>query len=128
MQAAMLTTLLRNTIVLASLAACATFGSLNSETTIPPGQAFRLGGGQRGAFSVRGTNAGGVPVSVFLETAGKRDSVTTVLPGAEIDAEFPSGAVAIFRNASPASPAVVRIKVTGAISNLGMRYEPNVAR
>ncbi len=120
--------LLRSSLLLATLAACTTFGSITSETTIEPGKSFRLGGGQRGAFAVRGTNAGRVPVSVFVERSGKRDSVTTVAPGGAIDAEFPSSAMAIFRNSSAAASAVVRIKVTGATSGLGMGYEENPRR
>ncbi len=99
--------------------------SLTSTTTIAPDQAFRLGGGQAGAFVVRGTNAGPVAVVVFSELAGRRDSVVTVAPGAAVDARFPRGATAVFRNSSSTVPATVAIKVTGDISALGMRYEQN---
>lgn len=75
------------------VAACA---SLTSRTTIDPGKAFRLGGGQAGAFTVRGTNSGPVPIVVFSELAGKRDSVATVA-----------------------------IKVTGDVGAFGMGYEQN---
>jgi hypothetical protein len=102
--------------------------SLTSSTAIAPGQAFRLGGGQAGAFVVRGTNAGPVPIVILSERAGKRDSVATLAPGAPVDARFPTGATAIFVNTSPTQGAVVAIKVTGDVGNLGMTYEHNPKR
>ena len=104
------------------VAACA---SLTSTTTIEGGKAFRLGGGQAGAFTVRGTNSGPVPIVVFSEIAGKRDSVATLTPGAPVDARFPNGATAIFMNTSSTRSATVAIKVTGDIGALGMGYEQN---
>jgi len=108
------------------LGGCASFGSLTSTTTIEPDKAFRLGGGQPGAFYVRGTNSGTVPIVVFSELDGKRDSVTTIAPGAPVDARFPKSATAIFKNTSSTQTATVSIKVTGDINALGMRYEQNV--
>ena len=102
------------------IAACT---SLTSSTVIAPGKAFRLGGGQAGAFLVRGTNAGPVAVSVFSEVGGKRDSIVTLAPGAPVDAQFPESATAIFKNTSSTVPATVAIKVTGDIGALGMTYE-----
>ena len=106
----------------AIVAACT---SLTSRTTIDPGKAFRLGGGQAGAFTVRGTNSGPVPIIVFSELAGKRDSVATLAPGAPVDARFPKGATAIFMNTSSTRAATVAIKVTGDVGALGMGYEQN---
>jgi hypothetical protein len=108
-----------------ALPACASFASLRSNTYIEPGKAFLLGGGQSGSFTVRGKNAGRNAVIVYSELAGKRDSVTTLAPGAEIDAEFPSRAMAIFRNTSTTGGAELSITVTGATTGLGMRYESN---
>ena len=102
------------------LGACA---SLTSTTTIAPGEAFQLGGGQVGAFVVRGTNAGPVPIVVFSELRGSRDSIVTLAPGAPVDARFPKSAMAIFKNPSTTTSATVSIKVTGDIQSLGMRYE-----
>ncbi len=102
------------------LAACQ---SLTSTTTIDPGKAFRLGGGQPGAFVVRGVNSGNVPVIVYQERDGRRDSLGTVPPRGEIDAEFASRSMAVFRNASTQKPATVSIKVTGDVKALGMGYE-----
>ena len=113
---------------IAMLSACATFASLRSTTYIEPGQSFLLGGGQPGGFSVRGRNAGGTPVTVYSEQAGRRDSVTTLAPGAPIDAEFPSNAMAVFRNTSRTTAAEVSITVTGTTSGLGMRYEAAAVR
>jgi hypothetical protein len=109
-----------------ALPACASFASLRSNTYIEPGKAFLLGGGQSGSFSVRGKNVGRNAVVVYNELAGRRDSVTTLAPGAEIDAEFPARAMAVFRNTSKTGGAELSITVTGAISALGMRYEANV--
>lgn len=104
----------------AVVSACA---SLTSQTSIPPGQAFRLGGDQPGAFVVRGTNTGAVPIVIISERAGTRDSVATLAPGAPVDARFPARATAIFMNRSATETAVVAIKVTGDVGNLGMTYE-----
>ena len=107
------------------LAACT---ALTSTTRIEPGKAFRLGGGQPGAFLVRGTNTGPVAVVVFSEVAGKRDSIVTLAPGAPVDARFGSSAMAIFMNTSSTRTAIVAIKVTGDVSALRMGYEPNMKR
>ena len=92
-------------LVNSCLTACA---SLTSSTSIAPGQAFRLGGEQAGAFVVRGTNAGLVPIVVFAENAGKRDSVVTLAPGAPVNARFCKGSTAIFVNSSPTQTAPSR--------------------
>jgi len=105
------------------VAGCTAFQSLTSTTTIDPGKAFRLGGGQQGAFVVRGVNSGSVPVIVYQERDGKRDSLGVVPPRGEIDAEFSSRSMAIFRNLSLTQQATVSIKVTGDVSSLGMGYE-----
>ena len=107
------------------LASCT---SLTSTTTIAPGKAFRLGGGQGGSFVVRGTNAGSVAVVVFSEVDGKRDSLLTLAPGAPVDARFPRTATAIFKNTSSTVDATVTITVTGDVGALGMTYEANSAR
>ncbi len=111
--------------LLPMIAACA---SLTSRTTIEPGKAFRLGGGQAGAFVGRGTNAGPVPIVVFSERDGKRDSVLTLAPGAHVDARFSKSAMAIFKNTSSTQTATVAIEVTGDIGALGMGYERNSTR
>ncbi len=111
--------------IIAVMTACA---SLTSTTTIEPGKAFRLGGGQAGAFDVRGTNTGPVAIVVFSELDGKRDRVLTLAPGAPVDARFPKSAMAIFMNTSSTRPATVAIKVTGDIGALGMSYEQNTKR
>jgi hypothetical protein len=104
------------------LFACA---SLTSTTQIDPDKSFRLGGGQPGAFVVKGKNAGAVPIIVYAERDGKRDSVVTVAPGASVDARFPARSTAIFMNISSDRQAVVAVKVTGDVGALGMRYESN---
>lgn len=103
--------------------ACGSLGYLTSQTVIEPQKAFLLGGGQPGAFTVTGKNSGPVPVSIFVERGGTRDSITTLLPGAPVEATFPAGAMAVIRNASSSRTAVVDLKVRGDVSQLGMRYE-----
>jgi hypothetical protein len=97
--------------------------SFQSTTFIEPDKAFLLGGGQPGAFTVTGRNAGPAAVTVFVERNGQRDSVTTIAPGAKVDAEFPKGAMAIFRNQSSRESAVLKVTLRGQTSGLGMRYE-----
>jgi hypothetical protein len=111
--------------IISVMTACA---SLTSTTTIEPGKAFRLGGGQDGAFSVRGTNTGPVAIVVSSELGGKRDSLLTLAPGAPVDVAFPKSAMAVFMNTSSTQSAIVAIKVTGDIGTLGMGYEQNKTR
>jgi hypothetical protein len=111
-------------LLLLAATACGSLGYLTSQTVIEPQKAFLLGGGQAGAFTVTGKNSGSVPVTLFIELGGKRDSITTLLPGAPVDATFPAGAMAVIRNASTTGTAVVDLKVKGDASQLGMRYEP----
>lgn len=116
-------------VVVAVTSACSMFNrSLSSVTSIDAGQAFRLGGGQPGAFVVRGSNTGPVEVVVFSDLRGTRDSIATLAPGARVDAEFPKGATAIFMNTSATRSASVSIKVTGNIAALSMGYERSPKR
>jgi hypothetical protein len=116
---------IRPALFLATSLFAAACTSLTSTTSIDPGKAFRLGGGQAGAFVVHGKNSGSVAVVVFSELAGKRDSLLTLAPGAPVDASFPKSAMAVFRNTSLTKTATVAIKVTGDIGALGMGYEVN---
>ncbi len=99
--------------------------SVTSRTSIDPGQAFRLGGGQPGAFTVRGSNSGAVPIVVFVDRDGTRDSITTVAPDGKIDATFPARSMAVFVNRSDTQGASVTVKITGNATSLGMGYEAN---
>ncbi len=119
---------LRRALLLATVPTLAACTSLTSTTSIEPGKAFRLGGGQAGAFVVRGTNAGSVDVVVFSEVVGKRDSLLTLAPGALVDTRFPRSAMAVFMNTSLTRTATVAIKVTGDVGALGMGYEVNPQR
>lgn len=111
-------------VLLSATAGCSVFSSVTSQTRIDPGQSFLLGGGQPGAFVVRGRNSGSVPVIIYQDRDGRRDSLGTAPPGGEIDAEFASRTMAVFRNTSATSSATVTVKITGGGSSLGMRYEP----
>jgi hypothetical protein len=99
--------------------------SVTSRTSIDPGQAFRLGGGQLGAFTVRGSNSGAVPVVVFMDRDGARDSITTVAPGQKVDATFPARSMAVFVNRSDTQGASLTVHITGIASSLSMGYEAN---
>jgi lipoprotein-anchoring transpeptidase ErfK/SrfK len=107
------------------VAACA---SVTSATSIGPGAAFRLGGGQAGAFVVRGTNTGPVPVVVFSERAGRRDSIAPWRPARPWTPGSRRTATAVFQNTSSTQTATVVITVTGDVGALGMVYEPNPER
>jgi hypothetical protein len=109
-------------IALLVVTAC---NSVTSRTSIDPGQAFRLGGGQLGAFTVRGSNSGAVPVVVFIDRNGARDSITTVAPGQKVDATFPARSMAVFVNRSDAQGASLTVHITGIVSSLAMGYEAN---
>ncbi len=123
---------IRRSLLLATLLATvpivAACTSLTSTTSIEPGKAFRLGGGQTGTFVVRGTNAGSVAVVVSSEVGGKRDSLLTLAPGERVDTRFPKSAMAVFMNTSLTQTATVAIKVTGDVGSLGMGYEVNPKR
>lgn len=119
---------IRRSLLLATVPVVAACTSLTSTTSIEPGKAFRLGGGQTGAFVVRGTNAGSVAVVVFSEVAGKRDSLLTLAPGEPVDTRFPKSAMAVFMNTSLTQTATVAINVTGDVRSLGMGYEVNPKR
>lgn len=97
---------------------------LKSTTYIEPAKSFLLGGGQPGRFTVAGKSVGRTDVTVFVERAGRRDSIATLTPGKKVDAEFPAGSMAVFRNESNGVSAELALEVRGKIDGLGMRYEP----
>lgn len=98
-------------------------GSIKSGLQIEPGQTFELGGGQRGGFTVTGTNTGPVAVEVL----GKPEDApaitrATVAPGAKLEADFGPGEMALLRNTSTARTATLKLKITGDTAALGMGY------
>lgn len=115
----------RTTVGISSALLVTACTSVTSRTSIDPGQAFKLGGGQLGAFTVRGSNSGAVPVVVFVDRNGVRDSVTTVAPGQRVDATFPARAMAVFVNRSDTQGASLTVHITGIASSLSMGYEAN---
>ncbi len=109
--------------VLATSAACASWSSLHSETSIGAGQSFLLGGGQAGRFSATVKNTGAVPVEVFVDAGGTRRPVIVLAPDSTIEAEFQSREMAVFSNRSEKT-AVLKVDIRGGDSrNLGMRYD-----
>ena len=115
----------RSTVAMFSALLLSACTAVTSRTSIEPGKAFRLGGGQLGAFTVRGSNSGPVPVVVFMDRNGARDSITTVAPGQEVNATFPSRAMAVFVNRSDIQGASLTVHITGIASSLSMGYEAN---
>ncbi len=113
------------TLAIASALLATACASITSQTVIDSGQAFKLGGGQPGAFTVRGSNSGAVPVVVFVDRDGVRDSLTTLAPGQPVDATFPARSMAVFVNRSDTQGASLTVKITGSVSSLGMTYEAN---
>ena len=105
---------------------CVTTGVFLSVTSIEPGKTFLLGGDQTDAFAIHVRNTGRVPVIVYAERNRQRDSVTTLRPSGELDAEFPARTIAVFRNGSVSRQATITLaNPRGATTNLGMRYKPD---
>jgi hypothetical protein len=109
----------------AGLSAVAASAAINSNLAIEAGQTFVLGGGQRGAFSVKGENVGPVAVEVLARDGETRIPVGTVAPGAEFSHDFARGEAALLRNSSSSEAARVKVRITGSTGNLGMGYVPN---
>ncbi|WP_143738196.1 hypothetical protein [Erythrobacter donghaensis] len=101
-------------------------GSIKSGLQIEPGQTFELGGGQRGGFTVTGTNTGPVAVEV-LGKAGEAAAAprATVAPGGKLKADFGPGEMALLRNTSAARTAKLKLTITGDTAALGMGYSAN---
>lgn len=109
----------------AGLTAFAARAAINSDLGIEAGQTFVLGGGQRGAFSVKGENVGPVAVEVLARDGETRIPVGTVAPGAQFRHDFARGEAALLRNTSDSEAAKVRVRITGSTGTLGMGYVPN---
>ena len=78
---------------------------IRSGLNIPPGEAFLLGGEQRGAFTVTAENVGSVPVSIGPESEPRRldaaagpDVHVTIEPGERGSMRFERGQAALFTN------------------------------
>ncbi len=101
-----------------------TFGPITSHLLIEPGKQFVLGGGQRGAFRVKGTNSGSVTVRVVERFAAGDTLGRGVLPpGAKADLTFTTGSAALIVNLSATRQAELDLRITGATGALGMTYE-----
>lgn len=109
----------------AALGAVAAGAAINSNLSIEAGQTFVLGGGQRGAFAVKGANTGPVAVEVLARDGDTRTAIATVAPGAEFSHDFARGEAALLRNTSDAEAARVKVRITGSTGNLGMGHIDN---
>ncbi len=99
-------------------------GPINSHLLIEAGKQFVLGGGQRGAFRVKGTNSGPVAVRVVERfAAGDTLSRGVLPPGGKADLTFTTGSAALIVNLSATRQAELDLRVTGATQALGMTYE-----
>ncbi len=104
----------------------AAVGPIHSNLFIEPGKQFVLGGGQRGAFRVKGINSGAVAVRVVERfVTGDTLGRGTLVPGQRADLPFRAGSAALIVNLSQQKSANLDLKVTGAgtSQNLGMTYE-----
>ncbi len=97
--------------------------TLNSTTTIPPSNAFELGGGRVGAYTVKGKNSGSTIVEVLAITSSTQTTLGTFEPGSTMEHTFADGEMARFRNLSASQNAELTVVVTGNISSLGMKYQ-----
>ena len=110
-------------VIALSLPLLAASGPIKSGLIIEPGQQFVLGGGQRGAFRVKGTNSGLVTVRVVERfAAGDTLGRGVLRPGAKADLPFKDGSAALLVNLSTTQKARLDLRISGA-SELGMSYE-----
>lgn len=107
------------TALLGLLAACGT----TTQTQIPPGQTFVLGGEQRSELLLEGRNTGTVPVELLREREGQRTSLAVLAPGQLFSRRFAPGDVVLLRNGSTSSPAVIDAHFNHSAGGLTMRYE-----
>lgn len=100
-------------------------GTINSNLQIEAGQTFELGGGQQGGFTVTGRNTGPVAVVVLAKGEGAAVIEGRVEPGANVEAAFGPGEMALLRNTSGTQMARLKLKISGDTSSLGMTYSAN---
>jgi hypothetical protein len=104
-------------------------GTINSNLQIEAGQTFELGGGQQGGFTVTGRNTG--PVAVVVLAKGTSESRRApvvkgrVESGANVEAAFGPGEMALLRNTSGTQMARLKLTISGDTSSLGMTYSAN---
>ncbi len=105
--------------------ATSALAAISSNVYIEASKSFKLGGGQKGAFSVRGQNRGSVTVEVFASADGTDSFVAEVEPGEKFRHDFADGEAALLRNMSDNAKAHVKVKVTGKTRSLYMGYIDN---
>ncbi len=108
-----------------ALATCLAFSAcaITSQTQIPAGQTFMVGGEQRAPVRVEGRNSGSVAVDILAQKDGKETLVRRVEPGALFSRTFAAGEQVRVRNVSSSQQAVVNLELTGDTANLSMRYD-----
>ena len=98
--------------------------SLTSGLSVPPGETFRLGGGQRGGFTAAATNKGRVAAELFVLRDGERLEIATLQPSERGAFRFEAGDALLVRNGDRDTTAQLRVEVRGD-TNLSMVYEQN---
>lgn len=102
------------------LVACGT----TSQTTIPAGKSFVLGGEQRRDLLLEGRNLGPAAVEVLRQAGEKRTAVGTLAPGQLFSRRFAAGEAVVVRNLSASEPAMIDVQFNHEAQGLTMRYEP----
>lgn len=99
-------------------------------TWIDAGKTFLLGGEQKAAFNVEGSNTGPVPVEIYSqsrENSADRKLIMTLAPGRKFALAIEPGQIAAFKNAAPRQRAKLKLKLTEDVSRLSMRYEESAS-
>jgi hypothetical protein len=95
---------------------------LVSDLTVPAGETFVLGGGEKGAFTVKARNTGTITVSLSSRnTKGGVTDLGTLAPRASQTLTFQEGEAALILNAAAVN-ARLMLNVTGKVPS-GMGYE-----
>lgn len=95
--------------------------TLQSDLTVQPGKQFVLGGNQPGAFNVRASNKGQVPVTLSERRAnGQLVSLGRFAPDQVQTIRFAAGSAALVDNPSDQA-ARLDLTVTGDKENLTMQ-------
>jgi hypothetical protein len=105
--------------LLALMVGCGT----TTQTRIPAGQTFVLGGEQQRELLLEGRNTGPVPLELLRERAGVRSSLAMLAPGQLFSRRFSAGDRILLRNASADQVGIVDAQFDHAPEGLTMRYE-----
>ena len=109
------------TLFVLSIAACGSFGSVTSNTTITPNNSFKLGNNEHGKFNVKLKNIGTYNLTVYkAPIAGGQHSATIVKPQQTIQVAVDANTALIIDNNSNTTASVL-LKINGD-TGLSMGY------